>query len=270
MQRSKNSRKSRGCGGCPFCGPSARCFDPAIRSGRCGDWIWYLRGSKQCRRRYAWPTDPGTVAQLLCRARLTTASRRYSRLLTEEQREACMAAGAKVQSRPRLGQSGPLTGQQYWVRKDAARGKVGVKAKKAENALQVPQPQRVTRSTSERHRSISVVSPEQRPSRQEAEGGSQKVRPGLEVRPSQRVTGIGRVKCRGTGGVTPSRAGVHSGSFSVSGRASVWARPTLCRFPASQGSRGRPPPRRTWSRGCPDKRPQGPFGRRQRGLAGRR
>ena len=44
-------------------------------SGRCGDWIWYLRGGKQCRRRYARPRDPGTLAQLLCRARLSTASR---------------------------------------------------------------------------------------------------------------------------------------------------------------------------------------------------
>ena len=113
-------------------------------------------------RRYARPTDLGTLAQLLCRARLSTTSRRYSRLLTEEEQAACIAAGAKLRSRSRLDQSVPLTGQPYWVRKDSAHAQMNVKPTKAKTATQVPQPQRVTRSTSGTHRSISRGPPEQR------------------------------------------------------------------------------------------------------------
>src|ERR1017187_5328522 len=125
------------CRRCPLRPPSGRCLNPVLRSGRCGDWIWYMRGGKQCRRRYACPKDPGTLAQLLCRARLSTSSRRYSRLLTEEEWAACIAAGAKVRSRPRLDQSGPLTGQQHCVRQDGARAKVNVKPTKTKTAVQV-------------------------------------------------------------------------------------------------------------------------------------
>ena len=148
------------CRRCPLRPPSGRCLNPVLRSGRCGDWIWYMRGGKQCRRRYTRPRDPGTLAQLLCRARLSTSSRRYSRSLTEEEQAACIAAGAKLRSRSRLDQSGPLTGQQYWVRKDSAHAKVKVKPTKAKTAPQVLKPQRVARSTSGTHRGLSRVPPE--------------------------------------------------------------------------------------------------------------
>ncbi len=88
-----------------------------LKSGRCGDWVWYMRGGKQCRRRWAKPRDPKTPAQLRCRERLAAASKEYNEALTAEQQDACIAAGAKQQSRPRLGDSGTLTGQQNWVQK---------------------------------------------------------------------------------------------------------------------------------------------------------
>jgi hypothetical protein len=157
MKRPAKARHQ--CRRCPLRPPSGRCLNPVLRSGRCGDWIWYMRGGKQCRRRYTRPRDPGTLAQLLCRARLSTSSRRYSRSLTDEEQAACIAAGAKLRSRSRLDQSGPLTGQQYWVRKDAIHAKVNVKPTKAKTDRQVLQPQRVTRSTSGLHRSPSRVSP---------------------------------------------------------------------------------------------------------------
>jgi hypothetical protein len=47
------------CRRCPLRPPSGRCLNPALRSGRCGDWIWYMRGGKQCRRRYTPPQGPG-------------------------------------------------------------------------------------------------------------------------------------------------------------------------------------------------------------------
>jgi len=66
------------------------------------------------------PNDPRSWRQRRWRARLTAASRKYSHSLNEKQQDACVAAGAKRRSRPRLGQSGPLTGQQYSVGKECA------------------------------------------------------------------------------------------------------------------------------------------------------
>jgi hypothetical protein len=97
------ARPARLCRRCPCCAPSGRCLDRAIKSGRCGDWIWFVRYGKQIRRPYGCPHDPCTPAQLRSRARLCAASRRYCYSLTEKQRDACTAAVAKLQSRPRLG-----------------------------------------------------------------------------------------------------------------------------------------------------------------------
>jgi hypothetical protein len=157
MKRTAKARHQ--CRRCPLRAPSGRCLDPALKSGRCGDWIWYMRGSKQCRRRYTRPKDPHTLAQLLCRARFGAVSRRYSRSLADEEREACIATGVKLRSRPRLNQSGPLTGQQYWVRKDSAHARMNVNPTKAKTAPQLPQPQGFTRSTSGTRRGTSVVLP---------------------------------------------------------------------------------------------------------------
>ena len=86
-----------------------------------------MRGSKQCRRRYIRPKDPRTPKQLRAREVLGAASKAWSssECFTEEQRQGLRAAGAKVQSRPRLAQSGPLTGQQFFVGKSCARGRLG-------------------------------------------------------------------------------------------------------------------------------------------------
>jgi len=146
------------CRRCPFCAPSGQCLDPAIKSGRCGDWVWYMRGNKQCRRRWTKPRDPRTPQQLHWRARLGAASQRYSQSLTDEQQDACIAAGAKLRSRPRLGQWGWLTGQQYWVRRECT-GKAEGRMQNAGTGGQVLQPQTVSPSTWETHRSISGLPP---------------------------------------------------------------------------------------------------------------
>ena len=91
-----------------------RCLDTTIRIGRCGDWVYYVSpGDHQRRRLWVKPRDPRTPNQLLWRARLGAASRRYSESLTDEQQDACIAAGAKRPCRPRLGPSGVMTGQRY-------------------------------------------------------------------------------------------------------------------------------------------------------------
>jgi hypothetical protein len=148
------------CRRCPFRGPKGRCLNTTLRSGRCGDWVYYLlRGNKQYRRRWIRPKDPRTTAQVQSRARLGTISRHYGARLTEQERAACIAAGAKRQSRPRLGQSGPLTGQQYSVRKAYAKN-AAAKVQNTRIPAKVPQPQKLTRPTWGLHRSWSRGSPE--------------------------------------------------------------------------------------------------------------
>ncbi len=131
-----------------------RCLDiTARRSGRCGDWVWYWRSGKQRRRLWVKPKDPRTPAQLRARAVLTAASRNYSAVLTDEQQDACIAAGAKLQTRRRMGDSGPFTGHQYYVRQQCA----GINHKEA--VAQLAQSEAVTRSTWGPHRHDTVVTP---------------------------------------------------------------------------------------------------------------
>ena len=152
--------KARGCRGCPCRAPSGRCLDPTIKSGRCGEWVWYVRGNQRFRHLYVKPQDPRTPKQLHWRARFGAASKHYSDSLTQEQRDALIAAGAKFRSRPRLAQSGPLTGQQYSIRKEYATNAEG-RAPSAAKAQEELQTQGISLSTSGTHRSISGVPPDQ-------------------------------------------------------------------------------------------------------------
>jgi hypothetical protein len=154
------ARAERVCRRCPFRGPSGECRDPARKSGHCGDWIWWMRNGKQIRRLYVYPHDPRSPAQLRSRASFGDASRKYSDSLTEKQRRACIAAGAKLRSRPRLGQSGPLTGHQYSIHRHYALQKAHGNAIKEAFAPQVRQLQRLNTTSSDRHRSASMVPPQ--------------------------------------------------------------------------------------------------------------
>ena len=93
------------------------------KSGRWGNWVYYMRGKKQCCRRYVRPRDPRSPAQVHWRAALTAASKAWShsRTLTQEDRQACRLAGAKVKTRRRLGQGGTQTGQLYFVGRECRR-----------------------------------------------------------------------------------------------------------------------------------------------------
>ena len=217
------------CRHCPFRAPSGECLDPAIKSGRCGDWVWYMRGRKQWRHLYVKPKDPRTPSQLYWRGRFGAAAKRYSQTLTDEQRDACIAAGAKLQSRPRLGQSGPLTGQQYSIRRQyaAKAPELPPSAEKTQKGLQT---QAISRSTSGTRRGITGAPPGQHQQdtgratkkerrRKNEEGRRQRVRAVSQLRHPRRIT----------------RA------FPISGRASVLASPRLSRPRLSKGSRRRSP-----------------------------
>jgi hypothetical protein len=92
----------RRCPRCPFYAPSGKCLNTTLRSGRCGDWVWYVCNGKQFRRLWSRPRDPRTPLQLYWRARLGAASKRYSQGLTDGRQDGCIAAGAWPQSRLRI------------------------------------------------------------------------------------------------------------------------------------------------------------------------
>ena len=142
-----------------------------------------MRGSSLCRRKYVLPKDPRTTGQLRARAALTAASKAWSHhpQLTEEHRREWRVAGAKVRSRPRLYQSGPLTGQMYFVARNCSRDRAGRelllratdpvrqsserRRQPAKAVSQVTQSQRVARSTWEQYRIYTGDTPSQyRPS----------------------------------------------------------------------------------------------------------
>jgi hypothetical protein len=157
---SAHRRRPR-CRDCLFCAPSGKCLDHTIRSGRCGDWVYYvLPGNKQWRRLWVKPRDPRTPKQRYWRARLGAASRNYSASLSDEQQDACIAAGAKRRSRPRLGQRGWLTGQQYWVGGQCV-ANAQAKAQDAEKGGKPLQTKGISTPTWDTHRSASVAPPGQ-------------------------------------------------------------------------------------------------------------
>ncbi len=91
--------------------------ETALLSGRFGDYVYFVRNAKQFRRRYVVPTDRRTPGQLRTRATFGAAAKYWSHSdqLSDPARQAWETAANQVQSRPRLEQSGPLTGQQYFV-----------------------------------------------------------------------------------------------------------------------------------------------------------
>ena len=179
-----------GCRGCRFRAPSGACLDPVLTSGRCGNYVRYVRGNKQHRRLYVKPTDLRTSKQRRWRGRFGDASSKYSQILTDEQQDACIGEATKLQCRPRLGPSGSLTGQQYSIRKEYGANPAARTQRKQPTAKvphlqrvtrkyksQVPQPQRFARSTSGTHGGFAGVPPAQhRRGRQnvaEAEAGGE-------------------------------------------------------------------------------------------------
>ncbi|MCX6893314.1 MAG: hypothetical protein NTX51_17630 [Verrucomicrobia bacterium] len=71
------------------------------------------------RRTLATPRNPRTAAQQVIRQSLATQAAAYDQL-TDAQQEAWIAAAAQMQSKPTLGQSGPLTGLQLFTKVNCA------------------------------------------------------------------------------------------------------------------------------------------------------
>ena len=96
-------------------------------SGRAGGYVYYWAYGRLCWRVHVIPKDPRTVAQRRSRAAFGAASKTWSasQPLTEAQRRAWYAEAAKIRSSPRLGQSGPLTGQQHFVGRNSVKERWG-------------------------------------------------------------------------------------------------------------------------------------------------
>ena len=222
------------CLDCRFRAPSGACLDPVLTSGRCGDYVRYVRHNKQYRRLYVKPANPRTSTQQRWRDRFGAASSKYSHLLTEEQKGACIAAGAKLRSRPRLGQSGPLTGQQYSIRREfGANANSRLQQPEATTKVpqlqrlrvkyksQVPQPQKVTRSTPGIRRGMSGPLP-----------GHGRRDPGAAVWEPQGATRIMGQHYRTLSWAKRWQVGVTPGRFALSRRSRGGARPNTARYPA--------------------------------------
>ena len=85
------------------------------QSGKCGLTVSFPSRNGLIRRAWVVPANPRTAAQLNVRSHLATYAIGF-RGLTAMQQDSWNAAAAQVQSRARLGQSGPLTGLQLYVK----------------------------------------------------------------------------------------------------------------------------------------------------------
>ena len=88
---------------------------PYTKSGKCGNMVWQRNRYGQICYPAFVPANPRTPAQVAIRGIFAAVSQRW-RTLTEAQRLAWIAVGSTILSRPRLGQCGPLTGCQLFVK----------------------------------------------------------------------------------------------------------------------------------------------------------
>lgn len=99
-----------------------RICDPT--SGKIGNQVYQNSRNGQVVRTRAIPTNPNSAQQVEARDNMKAAAQAYD-ALTEAQQNAWIEAAAVIQSRSRLGQSGPLTGLQYYVKVNAALLEIG-------------------------------------------------------------------------------------------------------------------------------------------------
>ena len=96
------------------------------RSGKCGQTVAFQSRFGLCLRQYVPQKAALTPARERVCAVFGNNSRKWGARLSEEQRDRWTLAGAQVMSHPRLGQKGPLTGQQFWQAISTVRAIVGL------------------------------------------------------------------------------------------------------------------------------------------------
>src|ERR1035441_1798015 len=96
------------------------------KSGKCGQVVAFQSRYGLCLRELINPRNTITPARQLMRRAFGRHSQGYSRTLGEEQRHRWILAAAQVMSDPRLGQNGPLTGQQLYTSINSVRSRVNL------------------------------------------------------------------------------------------------------------------------------------------------
>ena len=99
-------------------------FHPA--SGRWGNQVAFKSRYGQALRNYVIPKNARTVAQQRMRRVFGHNSQAWGPGLSQEQRDRWNVAGPQVMSHPRCGQSGPLTGEQFFTGINSVLGCVGL------------------------------------------------------------------------------------------------------------------------------------------------
>jgi hypothetical protein len=94
------------------------------QTGKLGLTVTWPGRNGLLRRILVTPANPRTGPQLVVRDLLSQQARRFD-ALTDEQQDAWNVAAAGYQSRPSLGQSGPLTGMQLFIRINCKLGLLG-------------------------------------------------------------------------------------------------------------------------------------------------
>ena len=152
-----------------------------------------------------------------------------SRSLTQAERRACIAAGSKLRSRPRLSQSGPLNGQHYSIRRDYSTpaAERPPEAKSSRNPLQT---KGLSRSTSDPCRTTAGPLPKQhachtrragnhKPARAPRTPGKQKAWAVSRLHRRPRLTQPTRQRSRRVCWQARRRAGSSQGTALAPGRA---------------------------------------------------
>jgi hypothetical protein len=96
------------------------------RSGKCGQTVAFQSRFGLCLRQYVPQKAALTPARERVCAVFGNNSRKWSARLSNEQHDRWVLAGAQVMSHLRLGQKGPLTGQQFWQAISTVRAIVGL------------------------------------------------------------------------------------------------------------------------------------------------
>ena len=95
------------------------------QSGKLGNVVSYQNRYGQVDRTLVIPVNRGTAFQQRARSDFGRFSAHW-RKLTEAQRQAWIRAGRQLPSRPRLGQSGPLTGCAYFIQVNCNLASIGL------------------------------------------------------------------------------------------------------------------------------------------------
>ena len=96
------------------------------RSGKCGRVVAFQSRYGLCLRELINPRNTITPSRQFMRGAFGHHSQVYSWKLSEEQLQRWIFAGAQVMSDPRLGQNGPLTGQQLYTSINSVRSRVNL------------------------------------------------------------------------------------------------------------------------------------------------